>query len=1287
MNLGGVLTYRGTRYFVALTEIKSEVRWHLVSESHIDDVIGRLSGKEPEHPKLTPLSVQRGEIPEPYIMESIIKARVSGNLKIYKGRAILSELMERIGEALTYSFEDQSIVTNQVSTNSGGELVREFEALDENLSFIYIRKNQRFSKLYLRNDELELDISEGFPIKIKHTLLDYKEVSNKIRGKETVATVTGVDYKTLRQMIDLSWYEKDGVILKDYKAIRNIQEFEDWVMTPIIEGIKKARAKGEKFELDVDTETSGLNFYDLSPDNPMNDEVVAIPITWEDDQGVVVFVDMEYFDNVPLDYVLSRLRGLMEGSEGEVVLNKRKVTKKEESEKPSGLGLMSSFGEEKSSSSAVYEDDTFIVEEIEEFVFDRSEIWLVGHNIMFDGRVFYKYKVKTYWNEDTLQLGFDLNPRFGKGSNKLKVYSKKLLGIDAPELSDILGKGNEDKYRYITDLEVAKIYGCGDTDKTRAVRKEMMKAVTPRFYKMYQERDVPMLNILYKVEYTGMPVNEENILKEGDIVEKDLAALRDFMYKYVGGMVDYRNQVNALHKKFTAGQLDEKSFHAALKAIKVNPDAYYEFKFGGDEMRNVLFSILNYPVTVRTAPTEKHPFGQPAVDKVAIERLMREELETPSKFMKSDFKSADGKTVLLKKDIFNKKKYPVAYFLQVYKDLDKDWTSTYKPIKEQNLEGRIYKGFSMARIETRRIMSPGQTLKAKTKKNIVALGPDWYLCDFDQMQVEPRIMVSLSGNEEDIAKFRDPEKDYHTETAAGIIKIPPHLLDKDTRKKYKEISLGIPYGLGAPKMCLKIYKKLTDRNLYETRKDIERWEKKNSDILKMLIKYRTDPLKAAELPDGLREFITKTTGNDYNTPYGQVTNPVGFYRLFDISDLAGNRKLEGKIMRPSGNFPIQSMAAEIFRIILLKFYRRCVQEGIEDKVRWHMLIHDELLFSVHKSVHPFFLYKILYETCNITFPGHTNYYVGINIGNSWADCKFDENEAPVIFVDQMRKRWDAGEFRDDDYVNATYSFENAKGKFKETGVKAYVLKHMREYIKNRIAEVVFEVQPSAKNGTIKLRELMDNFTNYMVRSYILMHYPKNSDPDVKGDTDYEYEAHFESWLLDYFGEGVEYVSLSGKLKKVYKGSVDAIDLSFLDEEEVEEETTEEVYWTFDDNEEVEYGEVVYQTYMYEKLESEDDEFLSQFDTSVKGAKNVADLAVALLPNFKAIRVANGQLFVKVGRNKNVTKAKEYLFKYKSDKGLQVVFETSLGTERWMYVDENIDLTALDNFAGGLVNAT
>src|SRR5690606_480282 len=95
--------------------------------------------------------------------------------------------------------------------------------------------------------------------------------------------------------------------------------------------------------------------------------------------------------------------------------------------------------------------------------------------------------------------------------------------------------------------------------------------------------------------------------------------------------------------------------------------------------------------------------------------------------------------------------------------------------------------------------------------------------------------------------------------------------------------------------------------------------------------------------------------------------------------------------------------------------------------------------SVHKDVHPVHMIKILYKSCVVSIKGRTKYYIGINIGENWADGKDDEAECPIYFVQELIEKWDAGGFRNDDYWNWQYTFRHADNKLKTfRGPKAYI---------------------------------------------------------------------------------------------------------------------------------------------------------------------------------------------------------------------------------------------------------
>ena len=278
----------------------------------------------------------------------------------------------------------------------------------------------------------------------------------------------------------------------------------------------------------------------------------------------------------------------------------------------------------------------------------------------------------------------------------------------------------------------------------------------------------------------------------------------------------------------------------------------------------------------------------------------------PSKQKKAD------DMVLISASKFNSLKYPLALVLQKYAEINKEYTGYYKPIKENNLEGKIFKSYSLARIETRRISNPAQTMKGSLKALVRSYTDDYYLVDFDMSQVEYRIMLSLSKHMIMVDRMKDPEKDYHTETASMVNAIPPHRVSKKIRKMAKGVSFGVPYGLGEMSLCETLFGEINAENLFATRMLLAKWESNNRPVMEFLNKQRDNALLAREMSIELRDFmdawVTDENGNYVLTPAGTripkpigfVENELGFYRTFDLSDIS--QTAEAKERRRHGHY-------------------------------------------------------------------------------------------------------------------------------------------------------------------------------------------------------------------------------------------------------------------------------------------------------------------------------------------------------------------------------------------------
>lgn len=1321
MFLYGKVSIGSNEFFLCLHDTKPSETYLLISKYHREDLIGMQKGEKPKHVVLGSPEVIPIYFDSEYVLEGVKRTKVSGKVFEFRSTRTLESVLQAISFCKSYRFLKDDIIED-TEYQSLESVVTEFAASDSNASFSYKMVNSFYEYICIKKGNMTIELrsnTKTIPIK----KIEFKESAVAVKKKVLKASLVSITYEQLKQAIDLSWYEKDGKVVKNYRSIKTIEEFEEFVMKPLAEAIRKNQKLGKKTSvlIGLDTETTGTMIHNLSWDNPVKDHCVAIPLSWEDNQAVTIFTDMEYFDSIPNEYVWKRLSSIIERNQLAPMHTLAPSSLKGKDKSVNAVDKLSAFNDVHDDASSFDNIFDHHVPDIwfDPVQFDRDEINVVGHNVMFDGRVAMDYGVLPYFDNDTLQMAFDLNPKVVRGNNKLKALTHRLFGHETPELEDILGKGNEDKYKYLTDERVAIVYGCADADYTRLLYKKLRSIMTDHMYTCYKHQDVPMLNILYQSEYYGLPMNDKMLKQLAQNSEENLEILKDFMYHYVGGKVYYDTKRSAIEAKYNSGSITKDEYERELNSISVPNDAVYEFEVKASEIRKVMYDILKYPIISYTEG--KIPL--PKTDKYVMQKLRKIKDETPSTYLKKDILVAGAsyseyeallnahknkkanEMVLISAKEFNACKYPLTIVLAKYAELNKEYTSYFKPSLENNLEGKMFKSYSLARIETRRIMNPGQTMKGSLKALEEPYGDDYYTCDFDMSQVELRIMFSESGDQKMIEKMKFPESDVHQETAAIVTHKEAYQVTKKERKHAKKVSFGKPYGLGDNSMREELGYEDTPEGRLMTRKVVSEWEENNSLVVDFLEKSRDEALTEQELSDDLRDFIDgyqrdpetheylrDSAGNKIKKPYSMVKNKLGFYRMFDLTGIdpehlkkaigkRGNfrdldltdfekRKI-GSIRRAAGNYPIQALASELFRMILIRFYNRCVKEGIADKIIWHMLIHDELLCSVHKSINPFYLYKIIYEECMITIKGHTRYFVGINMGHTWADCKSDSREAPVLFVQRMIKRWEAGEFAKDTWIDDAWE---------------YIKPYRQQYIVDRIGEVIRQIQPDIDSKPINMPLIKKEFKNYTVRSYLNDYFStngtleslpfgaSNSQRDLHEEA--EWQSKFDSWAIQYFGEGKEIMRDNGKLEKLFKIDSEEVitigceeDLTFSDlfDDNI---NADKDYWSFDSND-LKRSWTKYRE-EYEEFESDED----VFDFSIKGASNVADLIVKK-KDYDNLLLVNKRLFVSVDSRNGVKKCKDYLSKYKMPTGYKVVFKTPLGSENWITVDDGIDLNKLD----------
>lgn len=1231
MKLLSTINMSGFDYYVVLEDTTGAQKWFLYSVIHPDNFL--LTGSDRYENSLNIAKMLKEDCRD-YLLESITISKTTGVVKYSIGRERLTNIFNSFVEARDYSYPDGKIMddTDEFTTNR----VRSFSASSGSYSMNYKQVDNVYQTLRFSTDQHSLSFTEVTKLKLVRKL-SYTEVPREVSHVAKLISVKKVNYEVLKGLMDLSWYQDPvtGEIIKDYYHVSNVPDLESRLITPMVKEIMSYGKREDICLIAMDTETTGFKLLYLDQFNTDIDTVSTMQFSWKDNQGVLINMDMKYFDNIEREYVFKRLYPL--------------------------------FNKDKSDFKFTLLYDEQGNEINTEVTLKKSWYHLVGHNTIFDSRASKSAGYQYFFDEDTLQMAFNINPTKIKGSKGLKDLTRFFLNHETPELSDLLGKGNEGRFRYLSDIKVAEIYGCADVDYTRLVWKKLRQLMTDKMYSSYRALDPYTWYMCAGSEYYGIRLKEEFIHTGSENIKKDLNSIKDLIFTYVGSCM---YGMSKLDKMINSTAFSDNSLTDAESGI--DDRNRFEFNISGADIRKVMYDNLKYPVLVRTDK------GMPAVNKEAMTKLMFQTNKESSNFMKKDLVScavnSKGKSnTLVSAEKFNSYKYPLCYLLSQYKVLEKEYSSFYKPFEQSDLEGRLFKGISTTNIETRRISSPVQTIKKDLKQAIVSHEEDWYLCDWDLNQVEARIFVSEAGDETLISKMHDPEKDYHTENASLMFQIPAHLVPKPVRAKAKAVGFGIPYGLSDFKLCERLFTIASNDKMIETRMLRYDFEKANKACMEKLISYR----KSATVPVDLERVLASQCKENYSGPkytklepslmaqslrefwrvsptekLGMVFNKNGFYRYFKLDQYDNDPKGLASVERAAGNFPIQSFAADLFRVLLKRFMIALDTYGIADKVVFHMYIHDELLFSVHKSVDPDLITKICAEACMVRLPKHTSYFIGLNYGSTWYECKQDESELPPLYMLDVKNR-----------IDSTSNYE-----YREwvDNPKTIYAPEMFKFKLGRILSVFNEYYES-NSHVFDYNNFISHFDNYTVRSYVYdIKVPEGIK--VKGDNDLEFFFMYMNALklnnlntLKVTKDGITH-TVSEWIEFGLLNYADIIEVEEdidLFADDIEEDFVEEDddFWSFDEDDSGIIKHVI-------SIKNGDEEELPNMDI--------------IEPEFKFIKKMGSRIVIKVNKSRNINAVKKFLEKYKVDVGTSLRIETLIGSElvRGQY---NIDKSELDKY--------
>jgi DNA polymerase-1 len=309
-------------------------------------------------------------------------------------------------------------------------------------------------------------------------------------------------------------------------------------------------------------------------------------------------------------------------------------------------------------------------------------------------------------------------------------------------------------------------------------------------------------------------------------------------------------------------------------------------------------------------------------------------------------------------------RYPLPSKIMDYRSLAK-LRSTYidalPPLIHPETD-RIHTNYNQSVAATGRLSSsnpnlqniPIRTERGREIRKAFVPAEGFKLLAADYSQVELRVIASISGDEAMSAAFLNDE-DIHARTAKEIFELEDLAeVDREYRRKAKEVNFGIPYGVSAFGLA-------------------QRLGIGNNEGKQIIDAY------FARFPK-IKTYIDDTIA--FAREHGFVKTLAGRRRYIpDIN--ASNFNIRGFAERTAINMPIQGTAADLIKLAMIQLDKEF--ESRQLKSRMLMQVHDELVFEIHESelkIVPAIIQSSMENAMKLSVP----LKVEMGIADNWLDA-------------------------------------------------------------------------------------------------------------------------------------------------------------------------------------------------------------------------------------------------------------------------------------------------------------
>ena len=374
-------------------------------------------------------------------------------------------------------------------------------------------------------------------------------------------------------------------------------------------------------------------------------------------------------------------------------------------------------------------------------IFTNPDVPKTAHNANYDMMVLENHGLKVEG------LAFDTMlaaHAAGRPSVGLKNLTLDMFGKEMTPITDLIGRGRNQKTMDQVDIASAADYATADADFTERLRRKLEPEVRQiGIDDMLQRYELPLVPVLVRMQRDGVAVDVDLLNKMSTELGTDLDDIRQAMYETVG----------------------------------------HEFNLNSSQqLGGVLFDELRLP------PTRKTKTGF-STDASSLEGL-KAQLDTGT------LDSVDPSAYAVLDNILHFRQ--LSKIKSTYVDA--------LPGMVNPVTGRIHTKYNQTGSATGRVSSndpnvqniPVRTeLGRRVRQAFVAQdAPDWTLLAADYSQIELRVLAHFSKDPSLLEAFHRGE-DIHSATSSLVYEVPIEGVTGEMRRIAKILNFGVLYGLTA----------------------------------------------------------------------------------------------------------------------------------------------------------------------------------------------------------------------------------------------------------------------------------------------------------------------------------------------------------------------------------------------------------------------------------------------------------------------------------------------------------